>query len=436
MKFKTLSALALAAAFLFGNAYAYAENNLNLNKYQTASELFAYPVPAYGIPTLTPAPAGYEPFHMEHYGRHGSRWLIDDKVYSEPVKILAHADSLGKLTSRGKKLLEQMSFINAESTNRLGELTPLGHRQHQQIADRMTKNFPQLFTNGTHVDAKSTMVIRCILSMANEVTTLKLYNPNMLFTFDASRTTQNILAADPVDTVAKRIVRENRHLATEFGAKHRDTSAFFSKIFSDPQYVADNIDTTRFFTQIFQVASNAQSHDNLYDLYDLFTEQELLNEWTKDNAKWYIESGNTSLTNNRVPWKQSPLLRNIIESADTAMISPRKSVNLRFGHESMLLPLTVLMEINNSSVDTDNFDELSGLWRNYTIFPMGSNLQFIFYRPIEDTPNPDKVLVKVLLNEAEATLPLTPVSGPYYKWTDVRTYYVNKLNSFASRFER
>ena len=29
---------------------------------------------------LTPAPKGYEPFYMSHYGRHGSRWLIWEGV--------------------------------------------------------------------------------------------------------------------------------------------------------------------------------------------------------------------------------------------------------------------------------------------------------------------------------------------------------------------
>lgn len=30
---------------------------------------------------LTPAPKGYKPFYVSHYGRHGSRYLISDKDY-------------------------------------------------------------------------------------------------------------------------------------------------------------------------------------------------------------------------------------------------------------------------------------------------------------------------------------------------------------------
>ena len=34
---------------------------------------YAYPYPELPLPKLTDAPKGYEPFHMEHYSRHGSR---------------------------------------------------------------------------------------------------------------------------------------------------------------------------------------------------------------------------------------------------------------------------------------------------------------------------------------------------------------------------
>jgi hypothetical protein len=41
--------------------------------------------------------------------------------------------------------------------------------------------------------------------------------------------------------------------------------------------------------------------------------------------------------------------------------------------------------------------------------------------------------VKVLLNEDEATLPIKTDCAPYYHWTDVREYYLNKM---AARVEQ
>lgn len=406
-----------------------------VDPYQAGSQYLAYPRPAYGLPELTKAPKGYVPFHIEHYGRHGSRWLLNNEKYDKPVEYLEKAARYGKLTPRGELLLKQLTEIRDASRNRVGELTPLGHRQHREIAHRMTENFPEIFVPGTHVDAKSTVVIRCILSMANEIAELQKICPELIVTCDASRATQKILAYNSTDTVAKKLAREAEHIADDYGRKHRTYDSFISKVFNDPKFVTDSLNPTKVFTRIFDIAVNTQSHDDQPDLYDLFTPEELHGEWLANNADWYIAAGNTSLTKNRVPYNQRVLLRNIIESADTAVVSPRLSANLRFGHESIVLPLTILMELDNSALDITDLEQLAPQWRNYEIFPMGSNIQMIFYRPEKKNAyTPDEVLVKVLLNEKEVTLPVKPVSGPYYRWKDLRNHYMSKLDGFSTSF--
>jgi hypothetical protein len=48
---------------------------------------------------------------------------------------------------------------------------------------------------------------------------------------------------------------------------------------------------------------------------------------------------------------------------------------------------------------------------------MGANLQIIFYR---DKKN--DILVKLLLNENEVTLPIKSEFGPYYSWNVVKDF--------------
>ncbi len=429
------SILCFIALAFSTNAVAVGNVENMVDPYQAGSQYLAYPRPAYGLPELSKAPEGYVPFHIEHYGRHGSRWLLSDDKYDRPVNYLEKAKTYGKLTPRGEQLLEQLTVIRDASRGRIGELTPLGHRQHRDIARRMTENFPEIFKPGTHVDAKSTVVIRCILSMANEVAELEKICPELIITCDASRTTQKILAYNSTDTVARKLGDDAEVIAEEWAKPHRDYSAFISKIFNDPKFVTDSLDEYKMFKGVFDIAVNTQSHDDQPDLYDVFTPEELHKEWLYRNADWYVSAANTSITNNRVPYNQRVLLRNIIESADTAMTSERLSANLRFGHESIVLPLTILMELNNSAYDTDNLDEIASNWRNYEIFPMGSNIQIIFYRPQEKPSlTQDDVLVKVMLNEAEAKLPVEPVSGCYYRWKDLRDYYMAKLDGFSTKF--
>ena len=155
-----------------------------------ASNYLAYPGPKQ---KLTKAPEGYTPYYISHYGRHGSRYLINPAQYSDAVNILAKADSLDKLSPRGHDVLNKVRMLAAEAQGRLGELTPLGAEQHRGIAHRMYMRFPQVFNGNVHVDARSTVVIRCILSMENELLELARLNPRLVITNTTSCATRRRL---------------------------------------------------------------------------------------------------------------------------------------------------------------------------------------------------------------------------------------------------
>ena len=68
----------------------------NLNK--SASVYYAYPRID---ECYTPAPAGYKPFYVSHYGRHGSRYLISDADYLSVMQVLEKAAAVGFLSEKG-----------------------------------------------------------------------------------------------------------------------------------------------------------------------------------------------------------------------------------------------------------------------------------------------------------------------------------------------
>ena len=67
---------------------------------------------------LTPAPKGYEPFYISHYGRHGSRWLLNDRDYSAPITTLKDAKKAGVLTAVGEKTLAKLEEIQKMSAGK------------------------------------------------------------------------------------------------------------------------------------------------------------------------------------------------------------------------------------------------------------------------------------------------------------------------------
>jgi len=379
------------------------------------------------LPAITPAPAGYEPFFINHYGRHGSRWLINEKKYTYPLRQLEKGERHGKLTRRGQEVLDILREVHTASKGRLGELSDIGHEQHQGIARRMYQNFPQVFKDGAPVVARSTVVIRCILSMQNEVDMLASLNPHLNITTDASQATMYYMNYS--DSVVKPLRASQASLLSRCKEKWINPKGMLKKLFNDQKFARDSIDDARkMMIYLMEVAGNMQSHHQFEDvnLYDVFSADDIYSVWRYNNASWYINSGETPLTHCRVDYMEANLLRNFIEDADRATTTdnPAPGASLRFGHESVVLPLCCLMGLNGADYRTTDLETLDKNWQTYKIFPMAANIQFIYFRKAGS----DDILMLPLLNEHEATLPVPTDIAPYYHWSDVRDYFIDKLS--------
>ena len=388
------------------------------------------------LPTkaLTPTPKGYEPYYMSHYGRHGSRWLISDGNYSHPIATLETAKEMGKLTAKGKEVLETLKAIYKTSAKRLGDLTTVGERQHHGIGKRMTQNFPEIFKKkDVMIDARSTVVTRCILSMIAECEELAAANPTARIHNDVSESLQYYLN-QPWEGIVKEMGRNTGDKEDrDYSIKWTHPERLMKELFNDQDYVYNNVAAGALMRQLFHVACNMQSHDTDLELFSLFTDEEIYDQWRQKNIGWYLDYGPSPVSGGKMPFSQLNLLKNIIETADTVS---RTQATLRFGHEVCVMPLACLLELDSCGVAVNNLDELDHHWRNYRIYPMGSNIQLIFYRPDNaanaECPMADRqdILVKALLNEQECLLPIPTTQYPYYRWSELRRYYLDKLARF------
>ena len=371
---------------------------------------------------LTPAPKGYEPFYLSHYGRHGARWLLGDRDYAGPVMTLSTAKKYGKLTSTGEQALEKLSELQKKSRNRLGDLTPVGEREHHGIGRRMAQNFPEIFkTPNLPIDARSTTVIRSIISMVAECEELAAANPTAQFHNDVSESLKYYMNPS----------KEGKQRANDMKVwpiqmdltyKIRHPERLMTVLFNDKQWVSNYIDASQLMGQLYDLAVNMTSHNDDTFLIDLFTDQELYDLWKGNNHYWYLAYANAPQTDHVMPFTHKALLKNMIETADTVTT---KQATLRFGHDTIVLPIACLLELDGSNVSVDNLDELDNYFRNYEIIPYAGNVQLVFYRPLKGKKS--DILVKALLNEREVTMPTSTDNFPYYKWADVRQYYLDKL---------
>ena len=426
---KRLTVLLLTCCMVLTMSAQTAREEIKANKFLSASNYLDYDnYPA--TKPLTPAPKGYEPYLMNHYGRHGSRWLINEHQYTGILNTLRKASEQGKLTTAGEDVMRQVDIIYQSSIKRLGDLTTVGERQHHGIGKRMVQNFPEIFKKeGLPVDARSTVVIRCILSMVAECEEIAAVNPTAQFHNDVSQSLQYYLnqpRSQFLDSVRKS-TRSIRHELENKLLKECHPERLMGVLFNDAQWAADSVKAANFVASLFDIAANMQSHDLGLDLYSYFTDEEIYAQWRVRNMGWYIDYGASPLGGGVQPFCQANLLKDIIQVADT---TKQTCAVLRFGHEVCVMPLACLLELDNCGYVTDDLENLDQVWRNYKIYPMACNVQLVFYRPVSGKGD---ILVKALLNEREATLPVKTRQFPYYKWKDLRQYYLKRLEWFEGK---
>ena len=382
---------------------------------------------------LTPPPGGKRPFYISHYGRHGSRYINRRSGYDIPYRMMVQANAVNELTVSGRDVLSEMNLVLLDSEDRWGDLTALGKIQHRMIARRMITRFPEVFADSATVSARSTTVPRCIMSMESAMMELAQRNPQLRISMDASKSTQWYMNHQDPLLRKKKLTPEAQKAYDAYIASRVGNSRLMELLFKNPDIVKELIDESFFNYYLMKMGlfqKNTYPNQENY-IASLFTIDDLYRMWQIDNALWYLEYGFCPLNGGDYPYSQRHLLRQLIADADSCIRLSRPGAQLRFGHDTVLLPLVCLMGLNGYDLKTTDLDEIErrGWWCS-SVFPMGGNLQFIFYRR---NPKDRDVLFKVLLNEQEAKLPILAVSGPYYRWSDFRRYCLNKIDRYEKR---
>jgi hypothetical protein len=368
---------------------------------------------------VTQAPEGYKPFYISHYGRHGCRWLDSKENYNRPNKILSDAHSANKLTPLGESLYERVKIVAADAEGRYGDLSNRGVMEHRTIAERMFYSFPEVFStkNGRkcYIYSRSTVVPRCILSMAANNERLKELNPEIEITREATQRNDYLNKGymypnkDSVNSVTRGFLK-----------KHFDMQAFISSLFIDTVYANAKISSrTTFVFDIFSMASDLQDLDHLkISIFDIFSQEDIFTLWQVSNIQRYFH-----FTSENAQDSSKLLLKNILDCADSAIAKGNISADLRFGHDTYISPLLALMDIKGMNGKETEIEKIYQVWSDFKVTPMGVNLQIIFYR----NDKTGDVLVKFLHNEKEVEIPIATKTAPYYPWKDVKSYYEKKL---------
>lgn len=374
---------------------------------------YAYPEPD-GI--QTPAPKGYTPFYVSHYGRHGSRWMTSDDRYLEVLNIFEYFHKQSNLTPLGEDVRLRLHKVWEDAQGRGGDLTPLGERQHKAIAKRLYQTFPQIFKKGAKISANSSTAPRCIISMAAFCEQLKELNPSLQIIREASKRNMAYIAYTSPEH--EELYAEDIAWKKEFD-KFEDANIhperLMKSLFKQPELVEA---PKMLMKGLYWISADMQDVELPITFYDIFENEELFNIWETVNYRMYVSNANSPINKGIAPQSATSLLKNIIESADKAINEQTPSADLRFGHDTNLIRLLALMQIEGCNNQESDPNKYYLAWQDFQVSPMGGNLQLIFFKNKKR-----EVLVKLLLNENEVRLPLDSPTAPYYQWEDVKALY-------------
>ena len=377
---------------------------------------------------MTPAPKGYKPFYVSHFGRHGARYATGTQ-YKLVKKVLDKAKADGSLTERGERLHEDYTAFYEKAIYHDGELSEVGIEQQRTIAGRLGRRFPEVFKGKTHAVAISTPSHRVILSMASFLDALQEMDRS--FTVEESyseayspvlRPNWSPLAKDRPDKMDKLTEQYIPYFNETV-----DVEGIMGRILLNPMETVKrlNINAERFLCNLFDIVNGNGCLRDEEAVYDgIFTEADLIPfiraAWFRDYLFLTRYKGSPSL----FPDYAAYTLKDILDRADEDIASGDVQLRLRFSHDSSLIPFMALLNVDGLGETASTPEEALDIFPLWEM-PMGGSLQLVFYR----RGAKDDILVKLLRNEREASLPVDSVEGPYYRWTDVSEYCRKLIDS-------
>jgi hypothetical protein len=404
----------------------------------------------------TPPPAGYRPVFIDYVGRHGARFLTKAGADQRVLETLQAAEMNNALTEMGKKVRAMAQHLQAAGKGNYENITQLGKEEQEAIGKRMHDEYGPAFagrglkvvtTWKVRTQQSAEAFLRGFSNYAGEKryqrapdsldTTLRFYDLSPAYLrYKKSRQVRRCL--DSLD-------KDDRTIAT---ARHI-CSRLFVPAYADQLMKDSPGGMSSGSGQGASATTGVAFADNLYDLYSIAwsmsgelraagypqDSEGLGIAFDRDDLEWmdfrsgaadFLEKGPGFDPVGIQVKVAAPLLADFIRSMDQATGRGAEDAILRFTHAEAISPFAALLGIREASSPAASIYKYYDHWNAGNVIPLSANIQWVLYN------GPGGYLVKVLLNEKEAVLPVATAQWPYYRWEDLRAYYVQKLGAVGT----
>lgn len=372
-------------------------------------------------PALSTSPKGYKLFYINHFGRHGSRTVSSSHIKEldmvwEPM-LKASAD--GALSDKGRKVFQQVGIVYNAAKAGTGFLTDKGIQQHKSIARTLVAQYPDIFKESARIHVVSSIVPRCIMSMASFTNTVSSLRPGVQMSFECSPAMQCNINPYIPRSVRKESQKPERFADLKPGFDFQEqTAQYFNDAETMRRYVKD---CDAFLYALFQMANNECNLDVEAHVSDYVDSKVFDYYVAKSNRVIYYQACNSAEFGNTRMELADTMACYMAGKIIDAVEGKSPDADLVFAHDYGLLAYLSLLDADcvPAALEPGQIDRR---FDSSAIIPMAANLQQLFYRNAEGD-----VLVKFVLNGHEITLHgLKPVNKVYYKCFDVTDRLVRK----------
>ena len=395
------------------------------------------------IEKIAPSPKGYKLFYYSLTGRHGSRYELEDSTFVYTCNIFNRAAKLGILTEEGERVRKILNRATDEQRGKAGELAPLGQVQWRGIGRRAYRNFGELFDKGS-IEAKSSTKMRCVFSMVSFVEGVKEKNTKIFVEQEARESFLPILRP-MIDNPAspKQLIRDCRNTARQGEWRKEITDKLWhdgfnqtlSKLVTKPELLKECGAPTPFWflyrTHHLLLFSQNFGFDNYEMIRSIFSVEDEYRFYCYQCLTWLSLSWGWGNDNAAIFMSyMRPLVDDVLTKAQDAIDGRNPHVaNLRFTHDSYFVPLTTILGLEGCAATFGPDIEKSATSAPLSkVVPMAANVQMQFYRN-----KADEVLVRVMLNEKDATLPIECKTAPFYPWDKFRALVEGNMAELERR---
>lgn len=364
--------------------------------------------------TDTPAPAGFKPVYVSHYGRHGARtgMKVGD-TYDRLVEVLKEASAKRLLTPQGDSLLTEALWVKAYHDGMDGRLTRVGEAEQHELAARIYRRYRPVFRQKCkYIRVETSTVPRSIVSGECFVQTLTSLQPDLTFSFDTGEKYFAYInnSSSKEHRQAVEAVRDSLNNIWK-----SDGAELFGRIFKDPSNGPALVkDADDFQHLIWETAREGKASGLKVDMFRHLSDAVVHKWWADEIRDIYMRHCNSVEFGEERMKRTEPLVRVMLLQAQQALATGSVVADFKFGHDHPLIAMAGYFGLEGVG-DRLTWEDLPDAWADPMNIPFSSNMQMVLYRN-----RSGEVLVKFVYNGRERKLrDLTAVSGPYYKWSEV-----------------